>query len=201
MTITALPTRPAQPPAPARPVMTGHPPGGQAHQPAMTGDTLIRHLAAGVVLPLSVDGLILAASLVMLHQARHHKPAPTLARCMLTLGVTATVTANIAYGSRYGPLGAAISACQPSPHRLRRNGHPHGPHHPHHDQPATSHPSQTATSTRTTSTKAAALAILASHHNVTGSEPGRAIGASERTGRRILAHLATQDQRQKPGGR
>lgn len=65
---------------------------------------------AGRLLPLSVDGLILAASLVMLHEARQGRGAPRLARCMLILGVAATVGANVAYGAVYGPLGALISA-------------------------------------------------------------------------------------------
>jgi hypothetical protein len=62
------------------------------------------------LLPLSVDGLIMAASLVMLHEARNRRPAPAMARAMLALGVTATVAANVTYGSRFGPAGAVISA-------------------------------------------------------------------------------------------
>lgn len=65
---------------------------------------------AARLLPLSVDGLILAASLVMLHAARNQLGAPVLGRCMLGLGVAATVAANVAYGARYGWLGAVISA-------------------------------------------------------------------------------------------
>jgi hypothetical protein len=64
---------------------------------------------AARLLPLSVDGLILAASL-MLHEARNGRPAPSLARYMLGLGVAATVAANVAYGSAFGVLGALISA-------------------------------------------------------------------------------------------
>jgi hypothetical protein len=65
---------------------------------------------AARLLPLSVDGLILAASLVALHEARRRHSVPPLARCMLVLGVGATVAANVAYGAPYGPLGALISA-------------------------------------------------------------------------------------------
>ncbi len=61
-------------------------------------------------LPLSVDGLILAASLVLLHEARNGRDAPGLARFMLWLGIAATIGANIAYGAGYGLLGALISA-------------------------------------------------------------------------------------------
>ena len=62
--------------------------------------------AAARLLPLSVDGLILAASLVLLHEARNGRDAPPLARLMLWLGIGA----NIAYGAGYGLLGALISA-------------------------------------------------------------------------------------------
>ena len=65
---------------------------------------------AARLLPLSVDGLILAASLVMLHEARNKRPAPALSRFMLWLGIAATVGANVAYGSGYGLLGMVISA-------------------------------------------------------------------------------------------
>jgi Protein of unknown function (DUF2637) len=71
------------------------------------------HGGSGVaarLLPLSVDGLIVAASLVLLHAARAALPAPFLARCMLWLGVAATLAANIAYGARYGAVGAVIWA-------------------------------------------------------------------------------------------
>ena len=65
---------------------------------------------AARLLPLSVDGLILAASLVLLHEARNDRDAPRLARFMLWLGIGATIGANIAFGVRYGLLGALISA-------------------------------------------------------------------------------------------
>ena len=65
---------------------------------------------AARLLPLSVDGLILAASLVLPHEARNDRDAPRLARFMLWLGIAATIGANIAYGVGYGLLGALISA-------------------------------------------------------------------------------------------
>jgi Protein of unknown function (DUF2637) len=65
---------------------------------------------AARLLPLSVDGLILAASLVLLHEARNGRDAPGLSRLMLWLGIAATVGANIAYGAGFGLLGALISA-------------------------------------------------------------------------------------------
>jgi hypothetical protein len=54
-----------------------------------------------------VDGLILAASLVLLHEAHNGRDAPGLARVMLWLGIGATIGA---YGAGYGLLGALISA-------------------------------------------------------------------------------------------
>ncbi len=65
---------------------------------------------AARLLPLSVDGLIVAASLVMLQEARRGHRAPALARLMLGLGVAATVGANVAYGAAFGVTGAVISA-------------------------------------------------------------------------------------------
>ncbi len=65
---------------------------------------------AARLLPLRVDGLILAASLVLLHEARNDRDVPRLARLMLWLGISATIGANVAYGAGYGLLGALISA-------------------------------------------------------------------------------------------
>ena len=50
------------------------------------------------LLPLSIDGVIAEASLVMLFAARHKLKAPKLAWAMLVLGIAATVAANIAHG-------------------------------------------------------------------------------------------------------
>lgn len=65
---------------------------------------------AARLLPLSVDGLIAAASLVMLHAARNGRAVPFRARLMLGLGVAATIAANVLYGLPYGWLSAVISA-------------------------------------------------------------------------------------------
>jgi len=61
------------------------------------------------LLPLSVDGLILAASLVLLVEARAHRPAPRLARAGLWISIGATLAANIAHGVAYGPVGAVAN--------------------------------------------------------------------------------------------
>jgi hypothetical protein len=65
---------------------------------------------AARLLPLSVDGLIASASLVMLHAARRKLDVPWLARAMLALGVGATVAANVGYGLPFGWLSAVVSA-------------------------------------------------------------------------------------------
>lgn len=62
------------------------------------------------LLPLSVDGLILAASLVLLYQARRRDAMPARAWLMLGLGVLATLAANVASGLPHGWMNAVISA-------------------------------------------------------------------------------------------
>jgi hypothetical protein len=77
----------------------------------------IEHLAAAHgqttltawLLPLSIDGTVVAASMVMLRAARARLATPRLARFMLGLAVVATLAANIAYGLPYGLPGALIS--------------------------------------------------------------------------------------------
>ena len=77
----------------------------------------IEHLAithgqtqlAAWLLPVSVDGTVGAASLSMLWAARSGLPTPWLARCMLTLGVLATLAANVGYGAPYGLSGELLS--------------------------------------------------------------------------------------------
>jgi hypothetical protein len=63
-----------------------------------------------VLMPLGVDGLILAMTLVLLEQARRKESAPALAYVMIWLAIAATVAANVIYGWRYGVVGACISA-------------------------------------------------------------------------------------------
>jgi hypothetical protein len=50
------------------------------------------------LLPLSIDGVIAEASLVLLYAARHKLKAPRLATFMLWLGIAATVAANVTHG-------------------------------------------------------------------------------------------------------
>jgi hypothetical protein len=60
---------------------------------------------AARLLPISVDGLIVASSMALLSGS-----APWLARAGLALGILATLAANIEAGARFGIVGALASA-------------------------------------------------------------------------------------------
>jgi hypothetical protein len=62
------------------------------------------------MIPLTVDGLIYASSMVMLDSARRKTPVPALARWLLGLGIAATLAASVAHGLGHGPVGAAVAA-------------------------------------------------------------------------------------------
>lgn len=62
-----------------------------------------------LLLPVSVDGTVTAASLAMLHAARNGRTSSRVARCMLGLGIVATLAANVSYGLPSGVVGALIS--------------------------------------------------------------------------------------------
>ena len=64
----------------------------------------------GRLIPLTVDGLICASSMVMLDSARRGSQVPALARCLLGLGIIATLAANVAHGFGHGIIGAAVAA-------------------------------------------------------------------------------------------
>jgi hypothetical protein len=59
--------------------------------------------------PLTVDGLIYASSMVMLGCARRKVPVPALARWLLGLGIAATLAANVTHGLGHGLAGAAVA--------------------------------------------------------------------------------------------
>ena len=77
----------------------------------------IEHLAvthgqtalAWCLLPVSIDGMVAAASLVMLRAARSGLGTPWLARSMLGLAVSATLACNVGYGLPVGVPGALPS--------------------------------------------------------------------------------------------
>ncbi|GAB3429036.1 DUF2637 domain-containing protein [Flindersiella endophytica] len=62
------------------------------------------------LVPLTVDGLIYASSMVLLHSARRRLPVPRLARWLLGVGIAATLAANAAHGLDHGPIGAVVAA-------------------------------------------------------------------------------------------
>lgn len=66
--------------------------------------------ALGYGYPATIDGLIIAASMVLLDSARRKIPAPALAYWALGLGMGVTLFANILAGLASGPLGAFWSA-------------------------------------------------------------------------------------------
>ena len=57
----------------------------------------------GRLVPLTVDGLVYASSMVLLDAARRQARVPALARWLLGLGVAATLAANVAHGLGHGP--------------------------------------------------------------------------------------------------
>ena len=63
----------------------------------------------GRLIPLTVDGLIYAGSMVMLDSARRDAHVPALARWLLGMGI-ATLAANVAHGLGHGIIGAAVAA-------------------------------------------------------------------------------------------
>ena len=85
------------------------------------------------LLPFTVDGLILAASMLILDASRRHHPVPPLARWCLGAGIAATIGANLAHGLGHGPIGALVSAWPALAlagsfellMTLIRTGHPH----------------------------------------------------------------------------
>lgn len=62
------------------------------------------------LVPFTVDGLILAASMLILDSNRRSQPVPRLAHWCLGAGIVATICANLAHGLSHGPIGALISA-------------------------------------------------------------------------------------------
>ncbi|MBX6769250.1 MAG: DUF2637 domain-containing protein [Actinomadura rubrobrunea] len=72
----------------------------------------VRYGESGAIaraLPLTVDGLIVTCSLVLLDSARRGQRASVLAWFLLGCGVLATLGANVAHGLAHGPVGAVIA--------------------------------------------------------------------------------------------
>jgi hypothetical protein len=62
------------------------------------------------MMPFTVDGLIWAASMVILGASRRNQRVPRLAACSLGVAIAATIGANLAHGLGHGPIGALVSA-------------------------------------------------------------------------------------------
>src|ERR1017187_8440281 len=62
------------------------------------------------LVPFTVDGLIWAASMLILDANRHSRPVPTLARWCMGAGIVATVGAKLAHGLVHGPVGFLVRA-------------------------------------------------------------------------------------------
>ena len=62
------------------------------------------------LLPFTVDGLIWAASMVVLDASRRNQRVPRLAVGSLSASILATIGANLAHGLGHGPIGALVSA-------------------------------------------------------------------------------------------
>ncbi len=70
------------------------------------GETGVR----GHLYPIGIDGLIIAASMVVLDAARHIETAPKLAWLLLLSGIGVTLAANITFGVAFGLSGALWGA-------------------------------------------------------------------------------------------
>jgi Protein of unknown function (DUF2637) len=62
--------------------------------------------------PATIDGLVYSSSMVILYAARHRLPVPALARCLLALGIAATLAANVAHGC---PMALSEQSSLPGP--------------------------------------------------------------------------------------
>src|SRR6185437_16065140 len=113
--------------------------------PSNTTLTVAPANAAHLSTPFTVDGLILAASMLILDASRRHHPVPPLARWCLGAGITATIGANLAHGlgsrpdrgtgerlGRPGPGWLLRTSHDPHPNRTTRadHSHPHMPYEP-----------------------------------------------------------------------
>jgi hypothetical protein len=66
-------------------------------------------LLAARLLPVSVDGAIVAASMTLLDYARRGVQAPRLARILLAAAISATVLANAVSGLPHGTVGVGVA--------------------------------------------------------------------------------------------
>lgn len=159
---------------------------------------------AAYLLPLSIDGMVAASSLVMLRAARTGVSTPWLARTGLVLAVAATLGANIAAGLAHGWPGAvlsgwpavafvvsaetAISMSRRKPPRAAPAAMPPAaPAERAPRQPATPSARKGATPRQAASAAHAGIRQLRQDNpGMTQAEIGRRTGTSERTVNRVL---------------
>ncbi len=166
---------------------------------------------AARLLPLSVDMLILAGELMLLHEADAKGSRFGLGWTLVWSGIFATLAANVAYGAQFGWLGALIwgwpaysfilaaggmvavvkRAAAAGQHAGAAGVAP----------PAVPAPvsgqgrarDRTVPGQRTTAgpdIEAAALAAIAARPGITGAQLGRQVGVSARTGQRLIGRLS-----------
>ncbi|WP_241480223.1 DUF2637 domain-containing protein, partial [Nocardiopsis halotolerans] len=63
-----------------------------------------------IMIPLTIDGLVYAASMVILHSARVGIKTPWLAWLLLWARITATLAVNVAHGWKNGLVGSIVAA-------------------------------------------------------------------------------------------
>lgn len=76
-------------------------------------EVVTRHGEPGVIghlYPVVIDGIIVAASMVLLDAARHAEAPPRLAWLLLWAGIFVTLAANVTYGALAGWAGALWAA-------------------------------------------------------------------------------------------
>lgn len=163
---------------------------------------------AALLMPLSVDGSVGAASAALLAAARLGNKTPRMAQGMLTLGVLATLAANAYSGLGHGIAGMVL-ACWPAVAFIGSTevalGMARGATKAVSDadpvpaietanvaaiESATPRPpKRTAKAAKLVSRGRKAAAIVAKQPGISGAELAAKLGVSERTGRRILTGL------------
>jgi hypothetical protein len=163
-------------------------------------------LLAAYLLPVSIDGLVAVASLVMLRAARTNVSAPWLARTGLVLAVMATLACNVAYGLPHGWPGAllsgwpavafvvsaemAISMTRRRPARVANHQQNKAKKLAIKGQGTTVKPKvANQADTSATDTEAAVLEVLANDHGISNADLAAAVGVSARTARRYRSRL------------
>jgi hypothetical protein len=157
---------------------------------------------AAYLLPISIDGLVAVASLVMLRAARTNVSAPWLARTGLVLAVVATLACNVAYGLPHGWPGALLSgwpavafvvaaemAISMTRRRPVKAASGHGGQADTARTVATTGQARATVATSAADTEAAVLSALANDHGMTNAELAAAVGVSTRTARRYRSRL------------